>query len=84
MTPFEIVGGPGHTSEKVTQEKAKSHLEARTKVLAMSTSPETVVQKEPANLKEARLKKARNDRQKLRVPARSPGLAKTGRRRSSG
>lgn len=35
-----------------------SYLEARTKVLAMSTSPETVVQKEPANLKEARLKKA--------------------------
>ena len=37
-----------------------SYLEARTKVLAMSTSPETVVQKEPANLKEARLKKARS------------------------
>lgn len=56
-----------------------SPLEARTKVLGMSISLEIMVQKEQANLKEDRLKKAGNDRQKLRGAAGSQRLAKTGR-----
>lgn len=42
-------------------------LEARTKVLAMSTSLEIVVQKKQANLKEVRLKRASGDRQEFSI-----------------
>lgn len=56
-----------------------SPLDARIKVLAMSISLEIVMQKEQANLKEDRLKKASGDRQKLRGAAGSQRLAKTPR-----